>query len=84
MISSLDLLCQSIATSFNNALTYEHLQKIATLDPLSGIYNRRFGMARLSEEFSRSVRSSTTLGLIMLDIDHVKKVNDCCGHLAGD
>ena len=84
LISSLDFLCQSMSISLNNALNYDRLQKMAALDPLTGIYNRRFGMARLSEEFSRSVRSSTPLGLIMLDIDYFKKVNDCYGHLAGD
>jgi len=73
-----------MSISLNNALNYDHLQKMAALDPLTGIYNRRFGMARLSEEFNRAVRSSTPLGLIMLDIDYFKKVNDCYGHLAGD
>lgn len=84
LISSLDLLCQSMSISLNNSLNYDRLQKMVALDPLTGVYNRRFGMARLSEEFSRSVRSSTPLGLIMLDIDYFKKVNDCYGHLAGD
>lgn len=84
VIFSLDLLCQNMAISLHNALTYDHLQKMVALDPLTGIYNRRFGMTRLSEEFSRSIRSSTPLGLIMLDIDFFKKVNDCYGHLAGD
>jgi two-component system cell cycle response regulator len=51
---------------------------------LTALYNRRFGMARLHEEFSRAVRASSPLGLLMLDIDHFKTVNDTYGHLQGD
>lgn len=82
--SRLDLFGQGVALAMNNALTHDRLQKLAALDPLTGIYNRRFGMARLSEEFSRAVRMSGTLGVMMFDIDHFKKVNDTYGHLAGD
>ncbi|MDO9010484.1 MAG: diguanylate cyclase [Gallionella sp.] len=82
--SRLDLFGQGMALAMNNALTHDRLQKLAALDPLTGIYNRRFGMARLSEEFSRAVRTAGSLGVMMLDIDHFKKVNDTYGHLAGD
>jgi len=82
--SRLDLFGQGMALAMNNALTHDRLQKLAALDPLTGIYNRRFGMARLSEEFSRAVRTTGSLGVMMLDIDHFKKVNDTYGHLAGD
>ncbi|MDD4929981.1 MAG: diguanylate cyclase [Gallionella sp.] len=82
--SRLDLFCQGMALALNNALTHDRLQKIAALDPLTGIYNRRFGMARLSEEFGRAVRATTPVGVLMFDIDHFKKVNDTYGHLAGD
>lgn len=82
--SRLDLFGQGMALALNNALTHDRLQKLAALDPLTGIYNRRFGMARLSEEFSRAVRATTPLGVMMFDIDHFKKVNDTYGHLAGD
>lgn len=82
--SRLDLFGQGMALALNNALTYDRLQRLAALDPLTGVYNRRFGMARLSEEFSRAVRTSGPLGVMMLDIDHFKKVNDTYGHLAGD
>jgi two-component system cell cycle response regulator len=80
----LTLFRQGMALAFNNALTHDRLQRLAALDPLTGIYNRRFGMARLREEFSRAVRAATPLGVMMFDIDHFKKVNDTYGHLAGD
>lgn len=83
-VRQLELLRQSLAFAFNNALTHERLQRLAALDPLTGVYNRRFGMARLHEEFSRAVRQNTHLAVLMFDIDHFKKVNDTYGHLAGD
>ncbi|MDD2917879.1 GGDEF domain-containing protein [Rhodoferax sp.] len=82
--SRLDLFRHGLALAFNNALTHDRLQTLAALDPLTGIYNRRFGMARLHEEFGRAIRMTGTLGVMMLDIDHFKKVNDTYGHLAGD
>jgi len=82
--SRLDLFSQGLALALNNALTYDRLQRLAALDPLTSVYNRRFGMARLHEEFSRAVRATAPLGVMMFDIDHFKKVNDTYGHLAGD
>ncbi|MEO8266115.1 MAG: GGDEF domain-containing protein [Ilumatobacteraceae bacterium] len=54
------------------------------MDPLTGLYNRRFGLERLSQEFSRSVRTKEPLGAVMFDIDHFKAVNDTYGHQSGD
>jgi len=82
--SRLDLFRHGLALALNNALTHDRLQTLAALDPLTGLYNRRFGMARLHEEFSRAVRTTGPLGVMMFDIDHFKKVNDTYGHLAGD
>ena len=68
----------------NNALTHEDLQRMAALDPLTGVFNRRSGLLRLAEEFDRSERSRESLGVLMLDLDHFKAVNDTFGHLVGD
>jgi two-component system cell cycle response regulator len=83
-LSRLDLFRNSLSLALNNALTHDRLQKLAALDPLTGIYNRRFGLARLHEEFGRAVRTGLPLGAMMFDIDHFKGVNDTYGHLAGD
>ncbi len=74
----------TLAVALNNSLNHEDLQRVAALDPLTGVYNRRFGLQRLTEEFSRSIRSGDPLGVLMVDLDHFKAVNDTYGHLVGD
>ena len=84
VLTRMILFRQPLALALNNALDHERLQRLAAIDPLTGLYNRRFGMARLHEEFSRAVRQKMPLGVLMFDIDHFKKVNDTYGHLIGD
>ncbi|MCB2227242.1 MAG: GGDEF domain-containing protein [Desulfarculaceae bacterium] len=83
-LRGLELLVSALALALNNALAHERLQRLAALDPLTGVYNRRFGLSRLSEEFGRAVRDNSPLGVVMLDLDHFKSVNDTYGHLVGD
>ncbi|MEO5373474.1 MAG: GGDEF domain-containing protein [Alphaproteobacteria bacterium] len=60
------------------------LQYLATVDPLTGLSNRRRLMEVGDEEVSRSTRYEQPLSLLMLDIDHFKRINDSHGHAAGD
>jgi diguanylate cyclase (GGDEF)-like protein/PAS domain S-box-containing protein len=60
------------------------LEQMAMTDHLTSLYNRRYFMQRGTEEFKRSRRNNQPLTLLMLDIDHFKKVNDTYGHAAGD
>jgi diguanylate cyclase (GGDEF)-like protein/PAS domain S-box-containing protein len=60
------------------------MKLLATVDPLTGAYNRRQGDIVLAAEFSRRARKSRTFAVLMLDIDHFKTVNDTFGHAAGD
>ena len=83
-VRQLSIFTQSLAVAMHNALEHEQLQKLAALDPLTGILNRRFGMVRLREEYSRSVRRGVPLAVMMFDIDHFKQVNDTYGHVVGD
>lgn len=83
-VAIIDSSLPGLGVALNNALNHERLQRVAALDPLTGAYNRRFGISRIQEEFRRSVRTSEPLGLLMLDIDHFKSVNDTYGHLLGD
>ncbi len=62
----------------------ELLQRLAVTDPLTDLANRRNLMNSLRKEFSRTQRLSTPLSLIMIDLDHFKRVNDTYGHQGGD
>ena len=53
-------------------------------DPLTGVYNRRHLDSRLNEEVSRARRHGLPLAVLMLDIDHFKRINDEHGHQVGD
>ncbi|MGH9715905.1 MAG: GGDEF domain-containing protein [Candidatus Acidiferrales bacterium] len=58
--------------------------KLAALDQLTGLYNRRSGEQRLAEEISRAMRHSRPLTVLLIDIDGLKQINDQMGHAAGD
>jgi len=58
--------------------------KLAALDPLTGLYNRRSGEQRLNEEISRALRYHRPLTLLLIDLDGLKQTNDKPGHAAGD
>jgi len=83
-LNRLELFVQNLAMALHNALLFDRLERLAALDPLTGVYNRRFGMTRLHEEFGRSLRMEGPLGLMMIDLDHFKDINDVYGHLTGD
>lgn len=74
----------SMAQAFRNAYVYELLRKESLIDPLTGLYNRRFGIRRLEELIKLATRENRTLTLGIMDIDDFKKINDTYGHLAGD
>ena len=62
----------------------EDLRFQATHDALTGIWNRGALLDLLNRELERAARSQTFTGVLMLDLDHFKNVNDTYGHLAGD
>jgi len=62
----------------------KHLYQSATRDSLVSTYNRQFFLDSLDAEFSLCFRNNMPLSLLMLDIDHFKRVNDTYGHLTGD
>lgn len=59
-------------------------QRLAITDPLTGTFNRRTFLELADKEIARAERSGSELVLIMLDLDHFKRVNDEYGHLGGD
>ncbi len=62
----------------------EELRALSITDALTGIHNRRYFQDRLKAEMVRLNRSSGALSVIMLDIDHFKRINDQYGHAVGD
>lgn len=62
----------------------EHLERLATTDPLTGLHNRLKGTHALEEETQRARRDSSPLTAILMDLDHFKTINDHQGHGRGD
>ncbi len=67
-----------------NARLHKEVEKLAITDGLTGLYNHKYFQEKLSEEFKRIKRIPQPLSLMLIDIDHFKKINDAYGHPAGD
>jgi diguanylate cyclase (GGDEF)-like protein len=74
---------QMAAQQENLRLTTE-LVALATVDPLTGLHNRRSFFEVAEREWTRTARSGAPLTAVMVDVDHFKSINDRCGHAAGD
>lgn len=72
------------AVAIENARLFSHVRRLAILDDLTGLSNRRHFFDQLGQELRRSRRYRRPLSLVMLDIDRFKEYNDQFGHLAGD
>jgi two-component system cell cycle response regulator len=66
------------------ATLVEEAQRLATIDPLTGLMNRRAFLNALDIEIERSMRLDTPLALMLMDVDHFKAINDNRGHASGD
>lgn len=66
------------------SLLTRRLEASSTVDDLTGLPNRRYAMSRLEEEWRAAERLGAPLSVIMVDIDHFKRINDCRGHGEGD
>lgn len=66
------------------AMEREHLQYIATIDSLTGLYRRNYLWNRMEMEWSRALRHDRPVSVAMIDIDHFKQINDTYGHACGD
>jgi len=60
------------------------LKEISQTDPLTGLFNYRYLIAALDREMERTRRTGLSTGLIMIDLDHFKKINDTYGHESGN
>jgi diguanylate cyclase (GGDEF)-like protein len=69
---------------FRNTLSENVLKRLATTDPLTGALNRRHFMELMTREQRRAERYNAVFSILMVDIDHFKRVNDTHGHQVGD
>jgi diguanylate cyclase (GGDEF)-like protein len=76
-----------VSTARENAMLHAaevQLQRLAKVDGLTGIANRREFDERFADEWKRAARGGRELALLLIDVDFFKEFNDACGHLAGD
>jgi two-component system, cell cycle response regulator len=81
---SLESVADMCATAIQNARHVDRVRQLAYIDGLTGIFNRRFFELRIGEEIERAKRFNTGMAVIIIDIDHFKRLNDEFGHLLGD
>jgi len=79
----LRLFAQTISLALANAIDAQRSKEIAKLDDLTQLYNDRFLHNSLSQIIARAIAEGTECGVIFLDLDHFKEVNDTHGHLVG-
>ena len=84
LIEYLHDVCQPLALGLENARLFTTLTQMAATDEMTGVANRRKFMETLRVEGVRSRRSTDPLSLLLVDLDHLKKINDTHGHQAGD
>ncbi len=80
----LSALADQIALSIHNAQLFAKLEELSTIDELTKLPNRRYLNDRLAHEMAEARRFKHPLSLLMIDIDHFKKLNDRAGHPIGD
>jgi diguanylate cyclase (GGDEF)-like protein len=73
-----------IAATLKHFQRFSSVKDMAIYDTLTSIHNRRYFEERLGAETEKAFLNSTPLSLVILDIDHFKKVNDTYGHPSGD
>ena len=83
-VATVRTLAGQAAVAVDNILLHRDLQRLAVTDPLTGVGNRRSFDETLPREIERAARFGRPLGLLMLDLDRFKAVNDTYGHPRGD
>jgi two-component system cell cycle response regulator len=84
VVSTVERFASHGALALRNAVLLEEMHRLATIDELTGVGNRRTFEATLEREVSRVVRGGGHVGLVLVDIDHFKRLNDTHGHQVGD
>jgi diguanylate cyclase (GGDEF)-like protein len=77
-------LAEQSALALANLRMRDALKMQSIRDPLTGLFNRRYMEESFERELRRAARKKSVMGVLMIDIDHFKKLNDSLGHEAGD
>ncbi len=83
-IQALESVADILATATQNARYVDRVRQLAYRDGLTGVFNRRYFESRLVDEITRAARYGGGVSVLMVDIDHFKKINDDFGHMLGD
>jgi diguanylate cyclase (GGDEF)-like protein len=83
-IQALESVADILATATQNARYVDRVRQLAYRDGLTGVFNRRYFDSRLVEEVTRATRYGGGVSVLMIDLDHFKKINDEFGHMLGD
>jgi len=84
LITLINSVAKRIGIAIANVQLKHSLRQQAIRDSLTNLYNRRYLFETLEQLVARSLRANSPIGIIMIDIDHFKKLNDSYGHDAGD
>jgi diguanylate cyclase (GGDEF)-like protein len=80
----IDQLAEQLGLALSNVRLRVSLRQQSIIDPLTQLYNRRYMDEVLKRELARSSCSGTPVSVLVIDLDHFKRINDTCGHEAGD
>lgn len=83
-IQALESVADILATATQNARYVEEVRQLAYRDGLTGVFNRRYFESRLVDEVTRAARYGGGVSVLMIDLDHLKTINDNFGHMIGD
>ena len=76
--------CDQLSVAISHARLFQQVQMQAMTDALTGLYNHRYFQERLERETKLADRNNEQVSLILLDLDHLKHINDSHGHRSGD
>jgi diguanylate cyclase (GGDEF)-like protein len=83
-MQALESVADILATASQNARYVDRVRQLAYRDGLTGVFNRRYFESRLIDEVTRAARYGGGVSVLMIDLDHFKRINDDFGHLLGD
>ena len=83
-LATLSSFASQASVAIDNVYLHQETERLATIDPLTGAWNRRYLDDTLAKEVERAQRFGHPLSLLMLDVDRFKRINDRLGHQVGD